>query len=110
MCVELWSSKEFENLYFSIANLTICFLGPLTVITICYLIIWRKVANRCLPGERVNNHREVLLHRSKVKVIKMLLVVIVTFALCWLPLYTMFFIIKFNEEILEQENGMEKYI
>lgn len=104
MCVELWPSKEYENLYFSIANLTICYLGPLFVISICYLIIWRKVAYRSVPGELTSNRREILLHRSKVKVIKMLLVVIVSFALSWLPLYTMFFIIKFNEEILEEEN------
>lgn len=104
MCVEEWPSKEFENLYFGIANLAICFIGPLIVISICYFIIWRKVSSRSVLGERINNHREILLHRSKVKVIKMLLVVIVSFALSWLPLYTMFFILKFNEEILENEN------
>jgi hypothetical protein len=37
-----------------------------------------------------------MIHRSKVKVIKMLLVVVVSFALSWLPLYVLFTRVKFG--------------
>lgn len=37
------------------------------------------------------------------QVVKMVFVVIITFALSWLPLYTIFFIVKFYEDVLYYE-------
>lgn len=51
VCTELWPSTFSENVYFVLANLLLCYLAPLSVITFCYIIIWRSVANRSIPGE-----------------------------------------------------------
>lgn len=74
-----------------------CYLLPLIVISICYCLIWRRVSRRQLPGETQDHGVEQMIHRSKVKVIKMLLVVVILFALSWLPLYVLFTILKFRE-------------
>ncbi|XP_037923951.1 neuropeptide SIFamide receptor-like [Hermetia illucens] len=104
VCIELWPSQQSENIFFIIANLIICYLGPLVVISICYIIIWRNVANRSIPGERLFGRRKNdAIHKSRVKVVKMVFVVIITFALSWLPLYTIFFIVKFYEDVLYYE-------
>lgn len=45
---------------------------------------------------------DLMIHRSKVKVIKMLLVVVVSFALSWLPLYVLATRIKFGGSSLSE--------
>ncbi|XP_055714215.1 neuropeptide SIFamide receptor-like isoform X2 [Phlebotomus papatasi] len=105
VCVELWPSEDADNLFFAIANLTICYLGPLTVISICYTVIWRSVANRSIPGERLCNRQICVVNRSKV--IKMVFVVIVTFTLSWLPLYAIFCFVKFSGNLLNDKTTQD---
>ncbi|KAL1138565.1 hypothetical protein AAG570_008628 [Ranatra chinensis] len=92
-CLEAWPTPYSGNVYFVVANLVMCYLLPLVLISICYLLIWKRVCCRRLPGEP-QAHGEQMIHRSKVKVIKMLMVVIVLFACSWLPLYVIFTRIK----------------
>ncbi|GAB0092702.1 neuropeptide SIFamide receptor [Sergentomyia squamirostris] len=101
VCVEFWPSEDADNLFFAIANLTICYLGPLTVISICYTVIWRSVANRSIPGEKLCNRHISVANRSKV--VKMVFVVIVTFTLSWLPLYVLFCFVKFSGNLLNNK-------
>lgn len=70
-----------------------CYLLPLVLISVCYLLIWRRVCCRTLPGEPQAQNQQVI-HRSKMKVIKMLMVVIILFACSWLPLYVIFTRVK----------------
>ncbi|XP_069705167.1 neuropeptide SIFamide receptor-like [Periplaneta americana] len=98
ICTESWPSQDSGNIYFVVAHLVMCYLFPLTLISVCYLLIWRRVCRRTLPGEPhpPGGVMDVMIHRSKVKVIKMLLVVVVSFALSWLPLYVLFTRVKFG--------------
>ncbi|XP_023725486.1 neuropeptide SIFamide receptor isoform X2 [Cryptotermes secundus] len=98
ICTELWPTPESGNIYFVVAHLVMCYLFPLTLISVCYLLIWRRVCRRTLPGEPHSRGGvvDLMIHRSKVKVIKMLLVVVVSFALSWLPLYVLFTMVKFG--------------
>lgn len=98
ICMEQWPTPNSGNIYFVVAHLVMCYLFPLTLISVCYLLIWRRVCRRTLPGEPHPHGgiMDLMIQRSKVKVIKMLLVVVVTFALSWLPLYVLFTRIKFG--------------
>ncbi|XP_039291244.1 neuropeptide SIFamide receptor-like [Nilaparvata lugens] len=93
MCVETWPTPYSEKAYFLLVNLVMCYLLPLTLISICYFRIWRRVCCRKMPGE-VQVHQKLIIHRSKEKVIKMLMIVITLFTLTWLPLYVISFILK----------------
>lgn len=111
VCIEHWSSTFSENVYFVLANLVLCYLAPLSVITFCYAMIWKSVANRNIPGEYLGyKSTQDSINKSRLKVTKMVLVVIITFALSWLPLYCIFCIVKFWEEILYDDQGQGKIV
>ncbi|XP_055639483.1 neuropeptide SIFamide receptor-like isoform X1 [Toxorhynchites rutilus septentrionalis] len=104
ICTELWPSPASESWYFLFANLFLCYLGPLSVISICYIIIWKNVAYRKLPRDLIISRKNEVYNRSKVKVIKMVFVVIVTFTLSWLPLYAIFCFVKFAGDLIYDES------
>ncbi|XP_054264099.1 neuropeptide SIFamide receptor-like [Macrosteles quadrilineatus] len=106
-CRESWPTPYSENVYFVVANLVMCYLLPLCLISVCYFLIWRRVCCRTLPGEQHGNGNH-LIHRSKVKVIKMLLVVIILFACSWLPLYVIFTRIKLGGDV--SPGGVEEVL
>lgn len=64
------------------------------------------MANRNIPGEYLGykSTRDAI-NKSRLKVTKMVFVVIITFALSWLPLYGIFCIVKFWEEVLYDDKG-----
>ncbi|XP_035210757.1 neuropeptide SIFamide receptor-like [Stegodyphus dumicola] len=106
VCREIWPTERMGVIYFIVANLVLCYLFPLTIILLCYIFIWRTVWRRQMPGEGVHNNG--MIHRSKIKVIKMLFIVVLVFMGSWLPLYAIFTRIKVGEPY--QENSMEEFI
>lgn len=104
-CTEEWPDPYSESVYFVIAHLCMCYILPLILISICYLLIWRRVEKRALIGE-AHAHGEQVIQRSKMKVIKMLLVVIILFACSWLPLYLIFTRLKLGGELNHIENTL----
>jgi neuropeptide FF receptor 2 len=86
------------------------------MISICYSLIWLKVSivqnikrkqvnrkcfwqvsRRDIPGETKDAQKDRIQQQSKIKVVKMLFLVVVLFVLSWLPLYTIFAIMKFGK-------------
>lgn len=106
VCVEDWPNRQAERLYFLIAHLLFCYLLPLSLIILFYVLIWFKVANRNIPGDTRDAAIHEMQQRSKVKVIKMLVVVVIIFSLSWLPLYTIFARIKLGDELGEDEGAV----
>ncbi|CAN8019836.1 unnamed protein product, partial [Ixodes persulcatus] len=101
VCREDWPTERMGMLYFIVANLILCYLFPLCVITLCYIFIWLKVWRRRPPGEAHDFGVENMIQRSKVKVAKMLLVVVIVFAISWLPLYAIFARLKIGEPLVD---------
>ncbi|CAL8142351.1 unnamed protein product [Orchesella dallaii] len=110
VCTEEWPNAKLGNVYFAVAHLLFCYLLPLTLITICYTLILRKVSMRKIPQETKNLSTELLVQRSKMKVIKMLLLVVVLFAMSWLPLYSIFTRVKFGPQPSEWEDQLIRTI
>ncbi|XP_065294380.1 neuropeptide SIFamide receptor-like [Dermacentor albipictus] len=88
LCVEQWPDERSSTLYFILAHLVLCYIFPLLLIVVCYGCIWVKVWRRNIPGE--SKQTDVMVQKSKLKVVKMMLVVVVIFVLSWLPLYIIF--------------------
>ena len=77
LCNEQWPNEYSEKTYFIVANLCLCYLIPLFVITSCYVFIWLKVWRRKLPGEQPKRvQMEYLLQKSKLKTAKMFVVIV----------------------------------
>lgn len=117
ICNENWPDETSGTTYFVIANLCLCYLIPLVIITACYLAIWLKVWRRNIPGagensdtktgKSLNLQMDMLMQRSKLKVAKMMVVVVVIFVLSWLPLYCIFTRVKLGGPF-EQGSTEEK--
>jgi hypothetical protein len=43
LCIEVWPEGTNGALYFLFANLIACYLLPMVLISICYILIWIKV-------------------------------------------------------------------
>jgi len=86
ICLQKWPSKSLESAYFLVAIFFMCYTIPLVCISVCYAFIGRRVCHREAPGVDETESRGVV-YKSKVKVVKMLVIVVVLFALTWLPLY-----------------------
>lgn len=95
-------------------NLGLQYLIPLSVIAFFYILILKKIAERRLPKlarhlpanvKDGNRQSSLVIERSKVKVFKMLIVLVLLFALSWLPLYVIFFIIKIGPRFEDQSIG-----
>ncbi|XP_055384825.1 neuropeptide SIFamide receptor-like [Condylostylus longicornis] len=103
LCIEVWPPGINGNLYFLLANLVACYLLPMVVITLCYALIWIKVWTRSIPGDSKDAQTERMRQKSKIKVIKMIVAVVIVFIISWLPLYAIFARIKFGGEITQKE-------
>ncbi|XP_039285115.1 neuropeptide SIFamide receptor [Nilaparvata lugens] len=99
MCVEVWPDYLNGNLYFLFANLIMCYIVPMILISLCYILIWIKVCKRHIPSDTKDAQMERMQQKSKVKVVKMLVAVVILFVLSWLPLYAIFTRIKLGGDL-----------
>ncbi|KAK7113671.1 hypothetical protein V1264_012919 [Littorina saxatilis] len=92
ICVQAWPDPRQSGEFFLGAIFLFCYAIPLSFIVCCYFLIGWKVWNRDAPG--ITTERGVI-QKSKIRVVKMLAVVVLLFALSWLPLYVVNLIILF---------------
>ncbi|TGZ55725.1 Neuropeptide FF receptor 2 [Temnothorax longispinosus] len=104
LCLETWPHPKDGSLFFLIGNLTFCYVLPMILISLCYVLIWIKVWRRHIPGDTKDAQMERIQQKSKVKVVKMLVVVVILFVLSWLPLYVIFAVIKLGGDVAERED------
>nr|XP_031848799.1 neuropeptide SIFamide receptor-like [Nomia melanderi] len=104
LCLEVWPRPEDGTLFFLIGNLTLCYVLPTILISLCYILIWIKVWRRNIPTDTKDAQMERMQQKSKVKVVKMLVVVVILFVLSWLPLYVIFTVIKLGNDVAERED------
>lgn len=87
ICYPLFPSKTVDKGFFLGAMFLICYLVPLCFICVCYSLIGIKVWRRSVAGLR-GTKTERNIQRSKIRIVRMLIVVAVFFASSWLPLYS----------------------
>ncbi|MEE6460556.1 hypothetical protein FKM82_001005 [Ascaphus truei] len=89
LCLLAWPGYEKKITYqVFVVLLVYCF--PLLVMGVTYTIVGITLWGGEIPGDTSDKYHEQL--RAKRKVVKMMIVVVVTFAICWLP-YHIFFIV-----------------
>ncbi|KAK7112709.1 hypothetical protein V1264_012120 [Littorina saxatilis] len=89
VCYDGWPSIFVQRGYYVGVMFVCCYSLPLAMIMVCYGLIGLKVWRR--KGLGAHNSSTRLIQRSKVKVLKMLVVVCVLFSISWLPLYAINF-------------------
>lgn len=106
LCLEVWPEPMNGSLYFLTANLLFCYIFPMILITMCYVLIYIKVWKRDIPSDKKDLQMEKMQQKSKIKVVKMLVAVVILFVISWLPLYAIFARIKFGGEIQSWEEDI----
>ncbi|XP_002732000.1 substance-P receptor-like [Saccoglossus kowalevskii] len=101
-CAPVWSSEKSRNIYHLYIFVT-SYAVPLFVITVAYSLIVKKMYLSKTPGES-NNARDKNIAKNKKKVITMGMVLVVLFALCWLPLQLYDFLKYVTPDILRYEH------
>ena len=97
-CELQWSkifgeSSSFANFY--LATFVALFYCPLTLITILYSMIFRKLKTQKTPGENSFQAEQQRLRRKQ-NVLKMSTAIVVGFVFCWVPWSTCALLVEFN--------------
>uniref|UniRef100_A0A4W3KF44 Prolactin-releasing peptide receptor-like n=1 Tax=Callorhinchus milii TaxID=7868 RepID=A0A4W3KF44_CALMI len=92
ICEEFWMGMERPRLAYAYSTLIATYVLPLSVISMSYLRISVKLRNRVVPGNITQTQAEWDRARRK-KTFRLLVLVVVVFGLCWLPLH-LFNVIK----------------
>ncbi|XP_046743806.1 RYamide receptor isoform X1 [Diprion similis] len=83
ICHEDWPTNDYRY-YYSMALLVMQYLIPLLVLMFTYTSIAVVVWGKQIPGE-AENTRDQRMARSKRKMVKMMMTVVIVFTICWLP-------------------------
>ncbi|XP_025195454.1 RYamide receptor isoform X2 [Melanaphis sacchari] len=83
ICNENWSSEKVRH-YYNVALLVLQYCIPFIVLLFTYVNIGVVVWGKRTPGE-AQNSRDVRMAKSKRKMIKMMVTVVIAFTVCWLP-------------------------
>ncbi|XP_071803783.1 G-protein coupled receptor 54-like [Asterias amurensis] len=84
VCSEMWPLDIMFPGY-AVFSFILLYVIPIFTISVCYSLMLRKLWSRVSPGEDNNSHLNNA--RQKRKVTRMVLVVVLVFAICWLPTY-----------------------
>ena len=87
ICYPQFPSQNFERLFFLGSVFLACYMVPLFFICVCYSMIGIKVWQRSVSGIR-GTKAERNIQRSKIRIVRMLVVVALFFTFSWLSLYS----------------------
>ncbi|XP_031574802.1 neuropeptide FF receptor 2-like [Actinia tenebrosa] len=99
-CYEDWTvfhdlgASKMEHSY-TIALFIILYAAPLVIISILYGAVIRKIWKRKIPGQTTHSGRQMQ-QRTKKKVLKIFMTVVVCFMACWLPYHVILFTYNFD--------------
>ncbi|KAH9498934.1 hypothetical protein Btru_005391 [Bulinus truncatus] len=99
LCLENFKN-DYNKYIYSFAIMMLQYFAPLAVLTvtnvhICY-IVWIKKT----PGE-AERDRDMRMAASKRRLIKMIIIVVVIYAVCWLPIHVITLVGDHNEKIYD---------
>lgn len=98
---------DFRKMYYVCVAVLIYFL-PLLVMGCAYLVVGLTLWASEIPGDSSDRYREQL--NAKRKVVKMMIVVVCTFAICWLPYHVYFLLHQFFPDMFEERFVQQFYL
>ncbi|XP_043480938.1 tachykinin-like peptides receptor 86C isoform X2 [Leptopilina heterotoma] len=97
VCYMQWPDGSYPNskteYIYNLVFLGVTYLIPMMVMAVCYTLMGRKLWGSKSIGEHTQYQKESM--KSKRKVVKMFIIVVTIFAVCWLP-YHGFFIFAYH--------------
>ncbi|KAK7933160.1 hypothetical protein WMY93_004056 [Mugilogobius chulae] len=96
-----------QKVYYVCVAILIYFL-PLLVMGCAYLVVGLSLWASEIPGDSSDRYKEQL--TAKRKVVKMMIVVVCTFAICWLPYHVYFLLHQFFPDMFEEQYIQQVYL
>ncbi|XP_041066158.1 substance-P receptor-like [Carcharodon carcharias] len=101
------NGTRHETTYHVCVTALVYFL-PLMVMGYAYTVVGRTLWASEIPGDSSDRYREQM--NAKRKVVKMMIVVVTTFAVCWLPYHIYFLLYLFHPEIYQKKYIQQVYL
>ncbi|GCB77061.1 hypothetical protein scyTo_0017541 [Scyliorhinus torazame] len=101
------NGTRHETTYHVCVTVFVYFL-PLIVMGYAYTVVGTTLWASEIPGDSSDRYREQM--TAKRKVVKMMIVVVVTFAVCWFPYHIYFLLHLFHPEIYQQRYIQQVYL
>ncbi|XP_061590016.1 substance-P receptor-like [Cololabis saira] len=102
-----YATVDFRKVYYMCVMLLI-YLLPLCIMGWAYMTVGVTLWASEIPGDSSDHYTEQLI--AKRKVVKMMIVVVCTFAICWLPYHIYFLLHQFFPELFEQRFIQQVYL
>ncbi|XP_029514845.1 substance-P receptor-like [Oncorhynchus nerka] len=92
------TTMDFKKMY-SVSVVLLYYFLPLCIMGCAYLVVGSSLWAGTIPGDSTHRYREQLI--AKRKVVKMMIVVVCTFAVCWLPYHIYFLLQQFHPDPMQ---------
>ncbi|XP_032085556.1 substance-P receptor-like [Thamnophis elegans] len=105
MCFIDWpqNQTQFSAITYQVCITILAYVLPLIMIAYAYITVGITLWASAIPGDSSDRYHEQV--SAKRKVVKMMITVVFTFAICWLP-YHIYFLLQ----LFEDDMFLEKYI
>ncbi|XP_030630834.1 neuropeptide Y receptor Y2, like [Chanos chanos] len=98
VCREKWPGSSTDGTLYSISMLLLQYVLPLAVISFAYIRIWSKLRNHVSPVGRDDRHQR------RRKTTKMLVTMVVVFAVSWLPFHAFQLAVDIDSSVLDMRD------
>ncbi|XP_060103368.1 neuromedin-K receptor [Heteronotia binoei] len=97
LCYVKWPGGITQRFTYQVIVIVLVYCFPLLVMGITYTIVGISLWGGEIPGDTSDKYQEQL--KAKRKVVKMMIVVVLTFAVCWLPYHIYFIVTGIYEQL-----------
>nr|XP_046236103.1 neuropeptide Y receptor Y2, like [Scatophagus argus]XP_046236104.1 neuropeptide Y receptor Y2, like [Scatophagus argus]XP_046236105.1 neuropeptide Y receptor Y2, like [Scatophagus argus]XP_046236106.1 neuropeptide Y receptor Y2, like [Scatophagus argus] len=104
VCTEKWPGKNTDGTIYSISMLILQYFLPLSIISFAYARIWSKLRGHVSPAENVGSNAGSERHRRRRKTTKMLVTMVVVFAVSWLPFHAFQLATDIDSKVLDMRD------
>ncbi|XP_072319547.1 neuromedin-K receptor-like [Eucyclogobius newberryi] len=108
VCYVAWPRKATDPFMYHIVVTVLVYALPLVIMAITYTVVGVTLWGGAIPGDSSDNYHGQL--RAKRKVVKMMIIVVVTFALCWLPYHIYFIVTGLNKDLSKWKYIQQVYL
>ncbi|XP_042615739.1 neuromedin-K receptor-like [Cyprinus carpio] len=108
LCYVAWPRPSEDPFMYHIIVALLVYVLPLVVMGITYTIVGLTLWGGEIPGNSSDNYQGQL--RAKRKVVKMMIIVVVTFAICWLPYHVYFLVTGLNKQLVRWKFIQQIYL
>uniref|UniRef100_A0A3P8XHG4 Neuromedin-K receptor n=1 Tax=Esox lucius TaxID=8010 RepID=A0A3P8XHG4_ESOLU len=108
ICYVAWPRPSDDSFMYHIIVTVLVYVLPLVVMAITYTVVGVTLWGGKIPGEASDHYHSQL--TAKRKVVKMMIIVVVTFALCWLPYHIYFIATGLNKSLNRWKSIQQVYL